>query len=60
METEKQLNAKILVKILSLKAKYPELSGCLSSTPVSVPNGNSPERNIKVLMEYYNSINNIL
>jgi hypothetical protein len=60
METEKQLNAKILAKILSLKAKYPELSGCLSSAPISIHSGNSQEIHIKVLKEYYESINNIL
>jgi len=60
MESEKKLNAKILVKILELKARYPELSGCLDSLPVAIPNENSPEKNIKVLRNYYDSINNIL
>lgn len=60
METEKKLNAKILAKISELKTKYPELSGCLNAMPVTVPNENNPEINIKVLKDYYDSINNIL
>lgn len=60
METERNLNAKILAKILELKAKYPELSGPLNSMSVAVSNENSPEINIKELEDYYDSINAIL
>lgn len=45
METEKELNAKILMKTMTIQKKYPELSKYLEEMPVTIPNKAHP--NIK-------------
>lgn len=60
METEKELNAKILAKTIEIQEKHPELSEFLNEMPVSIPNENNPETNIKILKDYYDSLNLIL
>ena len=60
METEKELNAKILAKTMEIQEKHPELSKFLNEMPVSIPNENNPETNIKILKDYYDSLNLIL
>jgi hypothetical protein len=60
MEIEKELNAKILAKTSEILLKYPELSELLNEMPITIPNKEKPEINIKVLKDYYDSLNNIL
>lgn len=60
METEKELNAKILAKVMEIKEKFPELSKRLNEMPVTIPNESNPKINIKILTEYYESINTLL
>ena len=60
METEKELNAKILAKTMEIQEKHHELSEFLNEMPVSIPNENNPETNIKILKDYYDSLNLIL
>lgn len=60
METEKELNTKILQITMIILEKYPELSEYLGEIPVTIPDMNIPEINIKSLREYYDSLTSIL
>jgi hypothetical protein len=60
METEKELNEKILAKTLEIQQKHPELCEFLNEMPVTIPNESNPEINIKNLKDYYESLNQIL
>jgi|APDOM4702015159_1054818.scaffolds.fasta_scaffold1489378_1 hypothetical protein len=60
METEKEINAKILAITMQIQTKHPELSKLLEEMPVTIPNESSPEINRKVLSEYYESLKSIL
>jgi len=60
METEKELNRKILELTMQIQEKHPELSKFLEEMPVTIPNKEKPEINIKNLKEYYDSLNNLL
>lgn len=60
METEKELNAKILKITMTIKNQYPELSKYIEEMPVSIPNEKNPEITLKNLKEYYDSLNSVL
>ena len=60
MKTEAQLNADILKITLMIREKYPELSMYILEMPVTVPNVESPEINVKVLQDYFDSLQAIL
>lgn len=56
MKTEKQLNAEILEMTMEIQERFPELSKYIAEMPITIPNATSPEINIKVLQEYYDSL----
>lgn len=60
METEKELNDAILKMTLTIRNEYPELSKYLIEMPVTVPDSNRPEITIKILKDYYQSLQSIL
>ena len=60
MKTEKELQSDILKITMQITDNYPELVKFLKEMPETVPNENNPEMNIKVLLEYYNSLESIL
>lgn len=60
METEGELNAKIMAITMLIQRKYSELSKFLDEMPVTIPNENNPKININILKEYYQSLQNIL
>ena len=60
METEKELNSKILAITMQIHKDYPELSKYLNEMPVTIPDEKRPEMNNKVLKDYYESLNNML
>lgn len=60
METVKQLNEAILIMTLKIQNDYPELSKYLIEMPMTVPGAPNPEINIKILKDYYESLNSIL
>ena len=60
METEKELNAKILAKTTEILQKHPELSEFLNEMPITIPDENDPEINIKILKDYYDSLDKML
>jgi hypothetical protein len=60
METEKELNARILALTMQIQEKHPELSKFLEEMPVTIPDVSNPEINVKILKDYYESLNNLL
>ena len=60
METERELNAKILAISVKIQQEHPELSELLGEMPITIPDENNPEINVKVLNDYYESLQNIL
>ena len=60
METEKEINAKILALTMKIQEKHPELSKLLEEMPVTIPNESNPEINVKILTDYYESLNSML
>jgi hypothetical protein len=59
MTTEKELNAAILKKTLMIQEKFPELSKYIEEMPITIPTSN-PEINLKNLVDYYNSLDNLI
>jgi hypothetical protein len=59
METEKELNAAILRKTLMIQEKFPELSKYIEEMPITIPT-NNPEISIKNLVDYNNSLDNLI
>ncbi|MEO8515377.1 MAG: hypothetical protein ABI426_01465 [Flavobacterium sp.] len=60
MKTEKELNDKILEITAKIKYKYPELETFLREMPITIPHVSNPQVTIKILQEYYNSLDSIL
>lgn len=60
MESENELNAKILGITMIIQEKYPELSEYLGEMPVTIPDKKNPEINSKNLREYFDSLTSIL
>ena len=60
MKTERELNNDILKITLTIQEKFPELSKYIAEMPVTIPNINNPEINIKNLKNYYDSLDNLL
>jgi hypothetical protein len=59
MKTEKELNAEIIKKTLMIQEKFPELSKYIEEMPITIPT-NNPEINIKNLVDYNNSLENLI
>jgi hypothetical protein len=59
-ETIRELNAKILAITMQIQEMYSELSKFLNESPVSIPNESKPKINIKILEDYYETLENIL
>jgi hypothetical protein len=60
MQSEKDLNAKILEITLHIQTKYPELSKYLSEMPNTIPIEKEPVINAENLKNYYNSLDQLL
>lgn len=56
METEEELNAKIMKVTMVIHENYPELSKYLNEMPITLPVVNHPEVTIKNLQKYYDSL----
>ena len=56
METEKEINAKILKVTMVIHDNYPELSKYLNEMPITIPIDSRPEVNIKNLQKYYETL----
>jgi hypothetical protein len=60
MLTEHQLNEDILKTTMLIQEKYPELLKYVGEMPVTIPDTNNPEINIKNLKDYAASLNTLL
>jgi hypothetical protein len=60
MVTEAQLNQDILNITLKINNEFPELSKYIAEMPVTIPDKENPEINIKNLKDYYNSLETLL
>ncbi|HMI06604.1 MAG TPA: hypothetical protein VK528_03585 [Flavobacterium sp.] len=56
METEAEMNDKIMKLTMVIQENYPELSKYLNEMPVTVPVDNNPEVNLMALSKYYDSL----
>ena len=56
METEKEINAKILKVTMVIHENYPELSKYLNEMPITIPIDSRPEVNVKNLQKYYETL----
>lgn len=60
MESEKELNLKILKITMTIQEKYPELSEYLGEMPVTIPDTENPEINVENLRAYFDSLTSLL
>ena len=60
MESEKELNLKILKITMNIQENYPELSEYLGELPVTIPDTESPEINVENLRSYFDSLTSLL
>ena len=60
MKTEEEINENILKITMKIRNEYPELLKYLNEMVITIPDVASPEMSIKVLQEYYNSLDAIL
>ena len=60
METEEELNAKIMELTMKIQDKHPELLEFLNELPVTIPNENNPQINRRILMDYIESLQKLL
>jgi len=60
MQLEKEISDKIVSITTIIREKHPELLTFLNEMPITIPDEKNPEINLKVLPEYYESLNNML
>jgi len=60
VETEEDLNKRILEITLKIKDQYPELSKYIEEMTVTIPDEKKPEVVEKNLQDYYNSLEDLL
>ncbi len=56
MKNEMELNSDILSITLLIQEQFPELSKYITEMPVTIPDINSPDINLKMLNDYYDSL----
>lgn len=56
METEEDINTKIMKVTMVIQENYPELLKYLNEMPITVPIDNNPEVNVKNLQKYYDNL----
>ncbi len=56
METEKEINEKIMKVTMVIQENYPELSKYLNEMPVTIPIDSNPEMNVQALTKYYDTL----
>lgn len=60
METEKELNSKILKITMTIRDKYPQLSEYIEEMTMTIPDEKNPKINLKNLEAYYDSLKSML
>ena len=56
METEAEINAKIMKLTMVISENYPELMKYLNEMPITIPIDSNPEINAKNLQKYYDNL----
>lgn len=56
METEAEINAKIMKLTMVIQENYPELSKYINEMPITIPADATPEVTIKSLQKYYDTL----
>lgn len=56
METETEINAKIMKLTMVIQENYPELSKYINEMPITIPTDSNPEVNLKNLQKYYETL----
>ncbi len=56
MKTEDVINARILEITMQIQNEFPELSKYIAEIPITIPNEPTPEISLKVLTEYYDTL----
>jgi hypothetical protein len=56
METEAEINAKIMKLTMVISENYPELSKYLNEMPITIPIDSNPKINAKNLQKYYDNL----
>jgi hypothetical protein len=56
MESEAEINAKIMKLTMVINDNYPELSKYLNEMPITIPIDKNPEVNAKNLQKYYDNL----
>ncbi len=59
MESEAEINSKIMKITMVIQENYPELSQFLNEMPITVPIDANPEINIQNLQKYYETLLNL-
>lgn len=60
MESQADLNTKIMELLTIIQEKHPELTPYIGEMPITVPSDSSPEVNSQILQDYYDSLNQIV
>lgn len=60
MKTEAELNKNIVKMSMTIRNEFPELMKFLNEMPITIPNLENPEINIKTLQDYYDSLEDLL
>lgn len=60
MKTERELNENISKITMTIREEFPELSKFLNEMPETIPVEEFPEITIKILQDYFNSLENLL
>lgn len=56
METETEINAKIMKLTMVIQENYPELSKYINEMPITIPVDATPEVTIKGLQKYHDTL----
>ena len=56
MDTEEEINRKIMKITMAISDNYPELSKYLNEMPITIPVDNNPQINIQNLTRYYETL----
>ena len=56
MQTEEEINEKIMKVTMVIQENYPELSKYLNEMPITIPIDSNPEINVKNLQKYYDTL----
>lgn len=60
MKTEAELSKNIVKMTMTIRNEFPELMKYLGEMPETIPSSENPEINIKILQEYFDSLEDLL